>query len=243
MVNVFKVRNFIGKANLVRGLAGQVHRLCCILNCKAYLPKALNHLRPCRNFTSKWCFVELPDQVRQELCQLRKMGKSIGRLNAGIVAYLLLNDCRRATICKLAGCQAGIPNTMADTMKIILLADDDPEDQEILEDILNELEPSIQIHKVDSGKEAVDFLMKGPNEVPHLIILDYSMPIFNAAEVLEKIGGDQRLLRVPKVVWSSSRQPEHVQRCLDKGASRYFVKPNKMSELTDIARQMLSFCA
>jgi two-component response regulator ARR-A family len=133
---------------------------------------------------------------------------------------------------------------MAEFKKIILLADDDPEDQEILEEEILKQEPSAQIQKVDSGKEAVDFLLAcADNSLPCLIILDYAMPVFNAAEVLDHISGKLLLRDIPKVVWSSSRQPEHVKRCMDKGAIGYFIKPNKMSELTAIARKMLDLCS
>lgn len=132
---------------------------------------------------------------------------------------------------------------MPENTKIILLADDDPEDQEILEDILLKLEPSVAIHKVATGKQAVDYLLSCPeDELPRLIILDYSMPVFNAAEVLDLVRHKPVLQSIPKVVWSSSRQPEHVKPCLEKGALQYFAKPNKMSELTEIAQQMLAIC-
>ncbi len=127
---------------------------------------------------------------------------------------------------------------MTKKFRIILLADDDPEDQEILEDVLTKLEPDVHLHKVDNGKQAVDYLTDC-SDLPCLVILDYKMPIFNAAEVLDQIGDDSRLKPVPKVVWSSSRQPEHVQSCLEKGALNYFVKPNKMSELTGMVKEML----
>jgi CheY-like chemotaxis protein len=129
---------------------------------------------------------------------------------------------------------------MSDKTKIILLADDDPEDQELLEDIMLKMEPSIRFKKVDSGKQAVDYLEAcADSELPCSIILDYSMPIYNAAEVLELINHHPRLSAIPRVVWSSSKQPEHVKTCMDRGAMAYFVKPNKMSELTSIARKML----
>lgn len=132
---------------------------------------------------------------------------------------------------------------MPENSKIILLADDDPEDQEILEDMLLKLEPSVQIQKVDSGKQAVDFLLSCPEIIlPSLIVLDYAMPVYNAVEVLEHIGRKSALQPIPKVVWSSSRQPEHVKTCMAKGALSYFVKPNKMAELTEIAKQMLAIC-
>ena len=132
---------------------------------------------------------------------------------------------------------------MTEKTKIILLADDDPEDQEILEDALLNIEPSIKLIKVDSGKQAVDYLLASAwSDLPCLIILDYSMPVFNAAEVLEHLRRKPQLQPIPKVVWSSSKQPEHVQTCMDRGAQSYFVKPNKMSELTNIARQMVDIC-
>lgn len=127
--------------------------------------------------------------------------------------------------------------------KKILLADDDPEDQEILEDAIRKLEPVAQMHMMENGKEVLEFLAHCPDrELPELIILDYKMPVLNAVEVLELINQASRLKSIPKVVWSSSRQPEHVQNCMEKGAASYFVKPNKLSELTRIAEQMLAYC-
>lgn len=135
-------------------------------------------------------------------------------------------------------------NTYMDVKpKKILLADDDPEDQEILEDAIRQLEPVAEMHMVENGKEVLEFLEHcSDRELPELIILDYKMPVLNAVEVLEHINQASRLKSIPKVVWSSSRQPEHVQNCMEKGAASYFVKPNKLSELTKIAEQMLAFC-
>jgi CheY-like chemotaxis protein len=133
---------------------------------------------------------------------------------------------------------------MPELIKIILLADDDPEDQEILEEEILKLEPSAKLQKVNSGKQALDYLLTCPGKgLPCLIVLDYAMPVFTAAEVLDHISGQSHLRDIPKVVWSSSRQPEHVKLCMDRGAMGYFIKPNKMSELTVIARKMLDLCA
>lgn len=132
---------------------------------------------------------------------------------------------------------------MPEKTMIILLADDDPEDQEMLEEIILKLDATVEMHKVDNGKRAVDYLMSCPEEdLPCLIILDYAMPVFNAAEILELIRHKPVLQSIPKVVWSSSSQPEHVNPCLEKGAMKYYAKPNKMLELTEMAKQMLAIC-
>ena len=124
--------------------------------------------------------------------------------------------------------------------KIILLADDDIEDQEILEDAIRNIEPVTDIRLVANGQQVIEFLHNCRDiDLPSLIILDYKMPILNAAEVLDRIYHNVRFQAIPKVVWSSSRQPEHVKNCLDKGASNYFVKPNKINDLRAIVKQML----
>jgi two-component response regulator ARR-A family len=125
--------------------------------------------------------------------------------------------------------------------KIIFLADDDPEDQEILKDAILKQDPAANIHSVMNGQQAVDYLINcAVDNVPSLLILDYKMPIFNAVEILERIAGIPQLQNVPKVVWSTSNQADHVQRCMDNGADLYFVKPTRIEDLNNIARQMLS---
>lgn len=130
---------------------------------------------------------------------------------------------------------------MSNKTKIILLADDDVEDQEILEDAILQLDPVTDVRIVANGQQVIEFLQNCPDvDLPSLIILDYKMPILNAAEVLERIHPNKRFQPIPKVVWSSSKQPEHVKNCIDKGAVSYFVKPNKMTDLAIIAKQMLA---
>src|SRR5262245_20778051 len=94
--------------------------------------------------------------------------------------------------------------TMSTKAKIILLADDDVEDQEILEDAIKNFEPVTEIKLVANGQQVIEFLHNCRDvDLPSLIILDYKMPILNAAEVLERIHQNIRFQSIPKVVWSS----------------------------------------
>jgi CheY-like chemotaxis protein len=124
--------------------------------------------------------------------------------------------------------------------KIIFLADDDLEDQEILKDAILQLEPTADIQSVMNGQQAIDYLVNCTvDRLPSLIIFDYKMPIFNAVEVLDRIGNIPQLRPIPKVVWSTSNQTEHVKLCMEKGAGFYFVKPTRTDELNKMVRQML----
>jgi two-component response regulator ARR-A family len=122
----------------------------------------------------------------------------------------------------------------------ILLADDDPEDQAILKEYLLEENPSLSIHCVRNGKEAVSWLNARPSEeIPSLIILDYKMPLLNGVETLMRIKETERFAGIPKVVWSTSDQAEHRKQCIETGAEHYFLKPVNSDDLAKMARQML----
>lgn len=127
---------------------------------------------------------------------------------------------------------------MSNTYKI-LLADDDSEDQEILIEAILQHQPDTAISTVFNGQQVLDYLAaRAPEEWPGLIILDYKMPVMNATEVLEKIQG----LNIPMVVWSTSSQPEHIQRCRQLGAASYFIKPNNGPELDLMVQELFRIC-
>ena len=73
---------------------------------------------------------------------------------------------------------------------------------------------------------------------PVLILMDYKMPILTAAEILEKLAGDNRYTGIPKLVWSTSDRAEYVDRCLQHGAAGYFAKPSSLAELAKIVDRM-----
>ncbi len=126
---------------------------------------------------------------------------------------------------------------------IILAADDDLEDLELIEDAFSSLEPDIALHKVTNGRAVIDYLNNRPDsDLPCLIILDYNMPELNGSQVLAKIGKEKRYADIPKLVLSTSSAPIHMHECMINGAAEYYVKPNSLKELETLAKKMLSFC-
>ncbi|SFW86997.1 CheY chemotaxis protein or a CheY-like REC (receiver) domain [Chitinophaga sancti] len=120
-----------------------------------------------------------------------------------------------------------------------LLADDDRDDQEILMEAILQDHPDTQIHTVFNGQKVLDYLAeRTPAEWPSLIILDYKMPVMNATEVLERM----QHINIPKVVWSTSNQPEHMQTCRQLGTVKYFIKPNNRAELKAMVQELFRIC-
>jgi CheY-like chemotaxis protein len=127
--------------------------------------------------------------------------------------------------------------------RCILLADDDGDDQDLLKESILQHRPSALIKTVNNGPQVLAWLDECPDEqLPAMLILDYKMPILNAAQVLDELKGNSRYAGLPKVVWSTSSNRKHVDECLSKGALGYFPKPNDVSELAAITASILSLC-
>jgi CheY-like chemotaxis protein len=130
---------------------------------------------------------------------------------------------------------------MSEGPKCILLADDDIEDHDLLENFLRTLDATKSVTGLFNGGEVLDYLSGCPDDsLPCLIILDFKMPIMNADEVLKSLRALPRYKDIPKVVWSTSNQSQHIDTCIKNGAAAYFTKPGTLDELESIARQMLS---
>jgi CheY-like chemotaxis protein len=123
----------------------------------------------------------------------------------------------------------------------ILLADDDPEDLELFQELMSSIEPNLVIKAVSSGKALVEFLSTcSEGRFPDLIILDYNMPQMKGAELLWELSSDKRYGGIPKYVLSTSDSAAHIKECMDKGASAYFVKPGNLSEMETMIRNILA---
>jgi CheY-like chemotaxis protein len=125
----------------------------------------------------------------------------------------------------------------------ILIADDDREDSELLEEAILDIEPGALVNHVLNGKKAIDFLNNcADNDLPCLIILDYNMPEMTGAEVLNWLCSQHRYEGIPKVILSTSKAQAYVRECKENGAMDYFVKPYNMKELDELSKKMLSLC-
>lgn len=132
---------------------------------------------------------------------------------------------------------------MTNKVKRILIADDDPDDIEMLVEAFARLGEQLTIDTVRNGEEVLKYLDgRSAEDLPGVIILDYKMPILDGAEVLDKLKAQERYTRIPRIIWSTSGQEEDMKRCIHNGARRYFIKPARVNELELMARQMLGYC-
>jgi CheY-like chemotaxis protein len=120
--------------------------------------------------------------------------------------------------------------------KYLLLAEDDPDDQEALRLAFIKEIGSIEIECVADGVEMLAHLNNcSPDKLPSIILMDYHMPVKNADDILKDLSADNRLSHIPKLVWSTSDRSEYMDRCISAGALRYIHKPSTLKELHEIA--------
>lgn len=126
-----------------------------------------------------------------------------------------------------------------DNAPYIAIADDDPDDQELLAEHILKGYPWISILFFKDGREIIEYLQTASSfNLPALVILDYKMPIYNGAEVLKFLESDGRFNDIKKIIWSTSGNIRYVNECLQNGAEKYFTKPTSIREMDHIVQQI-----
>jgi len=114
---------------------------------------------------------------------------------------------------------------------LILLVDDDANDEELARIALEDSQIPHRLTVVRDGAEALDWLSRygvadaGPDETPHLILLDLKLPKVDGLEVLDQLRQDRRTRIIPVVVFTSSSEDRDLFEAYRLGANAYIRKP------------------
>lgn len=129
--------------------------------------------------------------------------------------------------------------------RILLIADDDPDDLFFVREALGKLCPSLRLFAVPDGQEAVDYLSgAGPyadrakSPLPDHLLLDLKLPRRTGLEVLAWIRSRPGLRRLPVTVISGSGLIDDVAQ-VEALKADYMVKPVEFSQLGILLR---GFC-
>jgi len=133
-------------------------------------------------------------------------------------------------------------NQGAETITI-LVADDDKEDCQLLQDAFRESRIANRLIFVHDGEDLTDYLWHrgrhtDPDSAPRpgLILLDLNMPRKDGREALAEIKADASLRQIPVVVLTTSKAEEDIYRSYDLGVNSYITKPVTFSALVDVVR-------
>jgi CheY-like chemotaxis protein len=131
---------------------------------------------------------------------------------------------------------------------LILLAEDDPGDQELTRRALQGKVLRTDLRIVENGEELLDYLYRrgpyaAPNAAPRpdLILLDLNMPRMGGREVLARLKHDPALCRIPVIVLTTSSQETDIVRSYDLGCNSYIQKPVDIEQFIQVVQQLENY--
>jgi len=136
-----------------------------------------------------------------------------------------------------------------DTMRIkpieILLAEDNPGDARLTVEGFKDAKVKNNITVVEDGEEALAYLRhEGPYAdvaLPDLILLDLNMPKKDGREVLAEMKADEKLRRIPVLVFTVSSAEKDILAAYNLQASAFITKPIDLDEFITVVKSLEEF--
>ena len=138
---------------------------------------------------------------------------------------------------------------MNDKLGRILVVEDDPNDVELTLTALEEYNLANEVVVVGNGADALDYLYcRGKFETrsgenPAVMLLDLKLPKVDGLEVLKQVKSDEKMMMIPVVVLTSSREEKDMVASYKLGVNAYVVKPVDFHEFVNAIRELGIFWA
>ena len=114
-------------------------------------------------------------------------------------------------------------------LKRVLVVDDDPSIRDVVGDVLELL--GCAVHTAANGKEALEQVATA---LPHVILLDYMMPIMDGLAFGLELRRQPEYVGLPIVLMSAAPDADEV--CQAIGARACLRKPFDIDELADVVQ-------
>jgi len=118
--------------------------------------------------------------------------------------------------------------------KTILMIDDD---MSYLKQLNNMLSESYNVIMINSAKLALNYLL---NHTPDVILLDYQMPLYNGANVMNMIQKNNNRTPIPIIILSGTLNRAALQECYAYNPFAYLVKPVSKDTLIEHIEKALA---
>jgi chemotaxis family two-component system response regulator Rcp1 len=135
--------------------------------------------------------------------------------------------------------------TPAEEKVEILLIEDNPGDVRLIREGLRNSRVINQIHVVQDGEEASNFLFKNDGyrdaPTPDIILLDLNLPKKDGRTLLAEIKKDELLQRIPIVILTSSKAESDIDMAYQLHANSYLRKPLDLAEFVAMIQSFEQF--
>jgi len=131
---------------------------------------------------------------------------------------------------------------------VVLVADDDPRDLQIMHLAIKRNGVVAEIHEVHDGEQVIDYLRgendfadRGRHPFPDLLMLDLKMPKMDGLEVLGWLRKRPEYHRLPTIMLSGSGLEKDVEEAYRRGAATYFSKPASFKEFQELIKSVIDY--
>lgn len=125
----------------------------------------------------------------------------------------------------------------------ILLADDDTDDCLFFKEAVSTFIPSKNFSAVHDGEQLMQLLTDETGKLPDVLFLDLNMPRKNGFECLTEIKQNNKLKKLPVVIFSTSKAYDSINVLFKTGADVYIRKPSNFEQLVQLIKYALPMTA
>jgi CheY-like chemotaxis protein len=124
----------------------------------------------------------------------------------------------------------------------IIIVEDDPEDQEVIADVLQLNGVTNQLKFFDNGKVALEYLLETTDR-PFLIICDINMPVMNGLEFRNEINQNEYLSQksIPFIFYTTHAEKHAVEKAFYMSVQGFFQKPGTIAEMQQLMQQIVGY--
>lgn len=126
---------------------------------------------------------------------------------------------------------------------VIFYADDDEDDlmffTEAVEKISSNSENKIHLHLHLNGEHLIENIKKNKDS-NGVIFLDINMPVKSGFDILVQIRNEPEIKEFPVVMYSTSSNPDNIEKSQKLGANHYVVKPYEFNNLIKLLSNLFN---
>ncbi|HMJ70096.1 MAG TPA: response regulator [Cyclobacteriaceae bacterium] len=126
-----------------------------------------------------------------------------------------------------------------DKMKLIVLAEDDSDDQDMVREIVNEIDQEVDLLIFSDGEQLLTSMKTlSASKRPGLIILDQNMPKLKGSETITHIKAICGFENIPLVIYTTYHDKVFAERCKQMNVE-LFRKPDTFDAFTKMIGDLM----
>jgi CheY-like chemotaxis protein len=124
---------------------------------------------------------------------------------------------------------------------VILYAEDDQDDFEVLKDALLQQTDQFQLVQAHNGTEVMSYLNEHIGDLPGIVVLDLNMPVMDGKQTLKWLKENREFEKIPVMIFTTSSREEDLKLCKSFDCT-FFRKPTLYRDLLHVVQIMLQMC-